>query len=166
MPLNIKIKTSNESAFSIDLQESDSVATLKQKIREYYASSGQQVESSDQRLIFAGKVLKDDDSIEVYKLKDGNTVHLVRGNKPKAASPASTAPPVEAPVATQQLPPLNQFTGGPMGGMGMPGMGMPGMGGYPGTAGGMPNMQEMLNNPAMMQVHVVLHIQDDDPNDV
>lgn len=39
----------------------------------------------DQRLIFKGKVLKDEQTLVEYKIEDGLTVHLVKGAKPPAA---------------------------------------------------------------------------------
>ncbi|KAJ3373023.1 hypothetical protein HDU91_001176 [Kappamyces sp. JEL0680] len=155
--MELKIKTSNEATFSITATESSTVLDLKTKITAHYNGD---TAPQDQRLIFAGKVLKDEDTLETYKLKDGNTIHLVRGNKPKQAAPASSAAPAPAaapasspaPAAQQPvpnmfgtpsgMPPLNAFTGGP--GFGFP-QGMPGMG--QGAAPGMGDMGSMMNNP-------------------
>lgn len=99
-------------------------------------------------MIFAGKVLKDEETVEFYKLNDGNTIHLVRGGVKKAAPPSSTSPATSAttPAATTPaapvpnmfgantasgLPPLSSFTGGP---------------------GAMPQMPDMMNNPMFAQM--------------
>jgi ubiquilin len=92
--------------------------------------------------------LKDEDALSVYKLKDGNTVHLVRGRKqettPVASQPSTPTQPDT--TRSQQLPPLGSFGAGPGGfpGMQMPtGMQMPaGMPGMPGM-GGMGGMGQM-----------------------
>lgn len=66
----LKIKTANESAFNITIDPSSTVLQLKQKI----ASEGPgNVPVEQQRLIFAGKVLKDEEKLEVYKVQEGNT---------------------------------------------------------------------------------------------
>ncbi|KAF3924233.1 Ubiquilin [Orbilia brochopaga] len=59
-----------------------SIAELKQKLAE---PSSIPVER--QRLIYSGRVLKDDQTVDSYKIQTGHTVHLVKG----AASTASAA---------------------------------------------------------------------------
>jgi len=39
------------------------------------------------RLIFKGKILKDEMTLDEYKIADGLTVHLVKGSKPGAPKP-------------------------------------------------------------------------------
>ncbi len=116
-------------------------------------------------LTHLGRILKDEQTLESYKIEDGVTIHLV---KSKGATAEGTSAPTTAPTAT----PANPLAGGAgmggmggfpgMPGMGMPGMGMPGMGGmggfpgFPGMAtgggpsgmGGMGGMGGM--NPAML----------------
>lgn len=79
--------------------------------------------------------MKDEDSLESYKLVDGNTVHLVRGRKanPVATTPVASTPVTSATSASAvspQLPPLASLGAGP------------GMGGFPGMAG-MPGLGQM-----------------------
>ena len=50
------------------------------------------------RLIYSGRVLKDDDTLESYKIASNHTVHMVRGNAPAAAS-ASSATAAATPAA-------------------------------------------------------------------
>lgn len=40
------------------------------------------------RLIFKGKILKDEMTLDEYKIADGLTVHLVKGKVPGAATNA------------------------------------------------------------------------------
>lgn len=45
------------------------------------------------RLIFKGKILKDDITLKDYNITDGLTIHLVKGGGAKTApKPAPTAP--------------------------------------------------------------------------
>lgn len=44
--------------------------------------------AEDMRLIFKGKILKDDLTLDEYKITDGLTVHLVKG---KSSAPTSNA---------------------------------------------------------------------------
>lgn len=111
-----------------------------------------------QRLIFKGRILKDEQTLESYKIETGLTVHLVKA-KATDGSAGSTQPTTTSaqPAPTTGAQPnagANPF--GAMGGMpgmgmgGMPGMGgmggmpgMGGMGGMPGMGGGMPDMAQM-----------------------
>ena len=129
--MKIKIKTSNEAAFELDIDQTSDVSLLKQQIQSHFNDE----DTATYRLIYAGKVLKDEQSIEETKLKEGNTVHLVRGQK--AAAPSSTAT-VSTPAqntatlaAIPQQPAFNMFGNNNAFGMGPTGMGagMPGMGG-------------------------------------
>lgn len=68
----LKIKCSNETAFTIEAIETDKVSQLKSKISSHFSSTTPTPEDA-QRLIFAGKVLKDDETLITYNLQDGNT---------------------------------------------------------------------------------------------
>ena len=88
-----------------------------------------------------GRILKDEQTLESYKIEDGVTVHLVK-SKGATAEGSSTAPTTSATSAPTTAPQANPFGGMP--GMGFPGMGgMGGMGGFPGMGmgGGFPGMQ-------------------------
>ena len=117
-----------------------------------------------------GRILKDEQTLQSYKIEDGVTIHLVKSK----ASTTETGPTSATTSGTVTTPNANPMAGGMpgMGGFpGMPGMGMPGMGGmggFPGMPGmGMPGMasgggpsgmggmggmnpqmmNEMMNNP-------------------
>ncbi len=126
------------------------------------------IPAAEMRLIFKGKILKDEMTLEDYKITDGLTIHLVKGGaKGPAAStapPTGTAPTTAASTAPAdtgaQAQPPNPFAGGMPAGMppGMAGM-FGGMGGGAGGAGGMPGMPGMggmggaggMPNPQMMK---------------
>jgi hypothetical protein len=68
--MELKVKTGNEATFSIEIEETQTVLELKQAISTHYSGETTPV---DQRLIFTGKVLKDELLLSEYKLKEGNT---------------------------------------------------------------------------------------------
>ncbi len=82
-------------------------------------------------MIFKGKILRDENTLEECKIEDATTVHLVKGKGKTASEPTATQP-AAANTGAQQ-PNLGAMGG--LGGMG----GMGGMGGL-GGMGGMPNM--------------------------
>lgn len=64
------------------------VEELKTKISE---QSEDDLPVSSQRLIYSGRVLKDNETIEFYKIKDGHTVHLVKSVNKSGAAAATPA---------------------------------------------------------------------------
>lgn len=72
--ITITIK-STSSKFTLSVPISLTILDLKTKISTpEYAD----VPPSTQRLIYSGRVLKDGDTLETYKVKDNNTIHLVK----------------------------------------------------------------------------------------
>jgi len=45
----------------------------------------------EMRLIFKGKILKDENTLAEYKIEDGVTVHLVKGKSATGASSTTTS---------------------------------------------------------------------------
>lgn len=88
-------------------------------------ASKSDVEASRQRLIYSGKVLKDDEPLTTYKLANSHTVHMVKG-APRNGDPASTAstgastfglPAQQQGAAAQRLPTMaagQQVVGNPL----------------------------------------------------
>ncbi|CAM9385697.1 unnamed protein product, partial [Heterosigma akashiwo] len=95
---------------------SKTVLELKEQIAEQAT-----VPAPQQRLIYKGRVLKDDQTLESYSVAEAQTIHLVKGSAAgpsSAAAPAnsiSQAAPAPAPSATGTSPPAgipNLFGGG------------------------------------------------------
>ncbi|KAJ3217162.1 hypothetical protein HDU67_008382 [Dinochytrium kinnereticum] len=173
--ISVSIKCSNEAKFSVTVDSSASVLQLKEAIAAELAKTSSPSEPSTQRLIFAGRVLKDEEPISTYKVIDGSTVHLVRAKAPAPATstatpapavspttPTTTVPNVPTPTPTTPSAPANPFAallGAGAGGMGGAGAaGFPGFGaGSPGAgfgAGGLNNldpnlMNSLMSNPAV-----------------
>lgn len=94
--------------FEISTSVNATVEELKQQISTQ--NDGTPVEN--QRLIYSGRVLKDGESLDFYKIKDGHTVHLVKsGNKPAATTSAAVASTTAEPSSAS--PALGAPTGAP-----------------------------------------------------
>jgi len=145
----------------ITIPTDKSVLELKQAI-----ATKSDVAADRQRLIYSGRVLKDDDILSVYKIQSSHTIHMVKGVSKSSAAPSSSG----SPSTPQQLPtmqtgqnvhdPLTQLNShlgfgamaglNPFGDMGLnpndPNM-MQGMLNSPQF---MQQMSTMLSNPAVM----------------
>jgi ubiquilin len=161
--ITIHVRTSKGDRFTIATTASHTVAALKAQIEEASSTKAEQ-----QRLIFSGRVLKDADVLSAVGVKDGVTVHLVKGAAPSPASSAPAQPPaatpLAAPSATSAPPaaPINPFAaafggGGGAGAFGAGAFGGAGAGAgaqFPGLPPGM-DMQQvfaLMQNPAMQQM--------------
>ena len=72
--LSFKVKTGKDGLYIITIAETATVLDLKTKLSgDEYAK----VPAGRQRLIYSGRVLKDGDVLKDYKIKDGNTLHMV-----------------------------------------------------------------------------------------
>ncbi|XP_063899934.1 uncharacterized protein LOC135119450 [Zophobas morio] len=73
----LTIKYSKGEKVVVKVFENTRVLELKQKIEEL-----NKVPVREQRLIYSGRLLKDDAHIKDYELKEGSVVHLVRNTEP------------------------------------------------------------------------------------
>lgn len=71
--LEVTIKGPSDLKFAVSVPPSATVLELKGII----AAADSTVAVEHQRLIYSGRVLKDEDPVSKYSLKSGNTVHLV-----------------------------------------------------------------------------------------
>ncbi|KAF9585071.1 hypothetical protein BGW38_004004, partial [Lunasporangiospora selenospora] len=85
-PITINVKGSNDHKYSISIKVSETVEDLKNKIAEQ-----SETPAARMRLIYSGRVLKDADTLETYKIAEGHTVHMVRSAAPAAAAPAAAS---------------------------------------------------------------------------
>ncbi|KAJ3120017.1 hypothetical protein HK098_004930 [Nowakowskiella sp. JEL0407] len=98
MEITLSIKCSNETKLQTAISPSATVRALKEQIALQLEATAIATPAEQQRLIFSGRVLKDDETLAAYKIASGNTIHLVRG-APKPAS-ASTARELPTPTST------------------------------------------------------------------
>ncbi|KAJ9151798.1 Deubiquitination-protection protein dph1 [Pleurostoma richardsiae] len=154
--VTFKVKTSGDGNHTITMSESATVLDLKTKL------SGDDYENipvERQRLIYSGRVMKNDDTLATYKIKQGNTIHMV-----KSAASNPTPAPTAASAPTPQAVPTNMAAGTSANNLlaGLTGARFAGHANLPsrdlfGADGGMgapPNeeqMAEMLSNPAIAQ---------------
>lgn len=108
--MKVTFKDLKQQKFTLDVEPTDLVSAVKQRISEEKGW-----DPKAQKLIYSGKILKDDDTVESYKIEEkGFVVCMV--NKPKPA-PAAAAPaassstpsvpqtPASARTATPAAPP-------------------------------------------------------------
>ncbi|GIX62454.1 ubiquitin domain-containing protein DSK2, putative [Babesia caballi] len=102
MAITVTIKVSGGDTFTVEAEPSMTVLELKEKCVEPAGATADR-----QRLIFKGRIVKDEETLEALKVEDGNTIHLVRSGV-KPATPSSTA------TGSQSEPSLNTATTGSM----------------------------------------------------
>lgn len=114
--ITFNIKSSNDVKYVMTVPQSMIVADLKAKLS---TSDYADIPVERQRLIYSGRVLKDPDTLATYKIKDGNTVHMVKGaasgqhSNPanqQSGVPAATGVPQNLATGTGNDP-LTQLTG-------------------------------------------------------
>ncbi|XP_028458119.1 UV excision repair protein RAD23 homolog B [Perca flavescens] len=100
--MQITLKTLQQQTFKIDIDEEETVKTLKERIEEEKGKEHFSV--AGLKLIYAGKVLSDDTALKEYKIDEKNFV-VVMVTKAKTASaapqpsPATSASSAAAPAA-------------------------------------------------------------------
>ena len=161
--ISVNIKCSNNDKATITVELTSTVLDMKQLI-----SDSLNVPASQQRLIYKGRVMKDELTVEFYQIQDGHTVHMVKGAAPVASTPAAAAPAASttsaptsapAPFATNPNPAGGRpFGASPYGAspFGASPFGASPFGGMnPTGANGMPDInrmqEQLMRNPEMMQ---------------
>eukprot|EP00039_Didymoeca_costata_P018669 m.334483 g.334483 ORF g.334483 m.334483 type:complete len:79 (+) comp17360_c0_seq1:143-379(+) len=70
--MQIKVKTLTGKVIAIDIEPTDTVKRIKERVEEK-----QGIPPEQQRLIFQGKQMGDDKTAESFKIVGGSTLHLV-----------------------------------------------------------------------------------------
>jgi len=159
--ITFTVKSSSDQKHVITISLATTVGDLKQKLATAeYAN----IPAERQRLIYSGRVLKDPDTLSSCKIKEGNTVHLVKGaesnqrqnpvNQGGAAVPAGAGGniPQTFQTGTAAGDPLSQLTGARYAGFhGLPGADMFGADGGMGAPPNPDQMLRMLDDPNFAQ---------------
>lgn len=158
--ITFNVKAANDKKHVLTLPAATTVADLKTKLS---SSEYADIPPERQRLIYSGRVLKDHDTLASTKIKDGHTIHLVKGAASNARqNPAATgtstggSTPAAAQVPTNIAAgtgnnPLAGLTGARYAGFhGLPGMDTFGPDG--GMGGTDPNqLLQMMEDPNFLQ---------------
>ncbi|KFA60358.1 hypothetical protein S40285_08305 [Stachybotrys chlorohalonatus IBT 40285] len=154
--VTFKVKTSSDVTHTITMSESASVLDLKTKLA---GEDFENIPVDRQRLIYSGRVMKNDDNLAVYKIKANNTIHMVKSAASNPRQPASTSS-----SSTPQAVPTNMASGtanNPLAGLtgaryaghqiNLPGMDMFGPDGGMGPPMDEERMQRMMSDPNVQQ---------------
>eukprot|EP00252_Welwitschia_mirabilis_P021556 TRINITY_DN555_c0_g1_i10.p1 TRINITY_DN555_c0_g1~~TRINITY_DN555_c0_g1_i10.p1 ORF type:complete len:540 (+),score=124.91 TRINITY_DN555_c0_g1_i10:271-1890(+) len=162
--VTLQIRCTSGSKFAVKADLESTVGAFKAILVEKC-----DIPAEQQRLIYKGRILKDDNTLRSYGLLNDHTIHLVRGSPPLGSANVSTqgndaSPNKVQSQPTQGLPSNNNAFGGAGvgnllfpggGGNGTPGSGLGGNG-LPGLFGtGLPELQQvqqqLSQNPNIMR---------------
>ncbi|CAI9767815.1 unnamed protein product [Fraxinus pennsylvanica] len=153
----VNIRCSNGSKFSVHVNLDSTVESFKSILAQNCEIPPQQ-----QRLIYKGRILKDDQTLQSYGLEADHTVHLVRGFATNASANSTGATDAGSPHSNPTVTAdAGSNEGGAFGGSGFgaslfPGLDLNGLGSGGGLFGaGLPDMEhvqaQLTQNPSMMR---------------
>lgn len=154
--VTFKVKTSSDRNHTITMAESATVLELKTKL------AGEDLENvpiERQRLIYSGRVMKNDDTLGSYKIKANNTIHMVKSaasnptQQTSTTGPTPRAVPENISAGTNPNDPLAGLTGARYAGhqINLPGMDMFGPDGGMGPPMDEERIQRMMSDPNVQQ---------------
>lgn len=140
--ISLVVKTAKEKKV-VKVSESASVKELKEQVAKEFDAPLEQL-----CLIFAGKILKDNEAISTHNIKDGLTVHLVIRSPASARGDGGRRPEESSPGSQPSGVPPNPFGAG-LGGL-------PGLSGLNLGSGSFVEMQqrmqrELVSNPDLLR---------------
>lgn len=156
--VTFKVKTSSDTSHSITMPEAATVLELKTKLA---TEEFENVPVERQRLIYSGRVMKNDDALSTYKIKHNNTIHMVKSaasnqtqsaSTPSATSNAAPAVPTNMASGTANNP-LAGLTGARYAGhpINLPGLDMFGPDGGMGPPMDEERVQRLMSDPNVQQ---------------
>ncbi|QUC19969.1 uncharacterized protein UV8b_04210 [Ustilaginoidea virens] len=153
--VTFKVKTSSDRNHTLTMAESATVLELKTKL------AGEEFENipiERQRLIYSGRVMKNDDTLGTYRIKNNNTIHMVKSAasnpaQTSASGPTPRAVPESISAGTNPSDPLAGLTGARYAGhqINLPGMDMFGPDGGMGPPMDEERIQRMMSDPNVQQ---------------
>ncbi|WZH40472.1 Ubiquitin dsk2 [Fusarium acuminatum] len=155
--ITFKVKTSSESTHSVTMNDTSTVLDLKTKLA---GEDFENIPVDRQRLIYSGRVMKNDDALSTYKIKHNNTIHMVKSaasnqqpnQTPAASTSRSTPAPANMASGTANQP-FAGLTGARYAGFGngLPGPDMFGPDGGMGAPMDETRMQRLMADPNVQQ---------------
>ena len=144
--MKLNIQGSSEKKFPVECQGNDLVTDLKLLI-----SKEMECGKENLRLIYAGRILKDEETLESYKIQDGHTIHVVKTGiqKPSASMPQKPTETSKISTSPSSSPQLTNLQQPPQ----LPNFAPAGMfsdGGFEPSADEMAQMAQMMQNPEAM----------------
>jgi len=103
--LQLNVKGPSELKLQITIDADKTVKDLKEAI-----AKSSDVEAERQRLIYSGRVLKDEDKLSVYKIQSGNTLHMVKGVAKSSNAQSSGSTPQRLPTMQAGQDPSDPLT--------------------------------------------------------
>ncbi|KAL6891279.1 XPC-binding domain-containing protein [Trichoderma longibrachiatum] len=92
--MKVTFRDLKQQKFVLEVEPTDKISAVKEKI-----SAEKGWDPKSQKLIYSGKILKDDDTVQSYNIEEkGFVVCMVNKPKPAAAAPAAAAPPPATPA--------------------------------------------------------------------
>ncbi|KAI5467450.1 hypothetical protein BGZ63DRAFT_430891 [Mariannaea sp. PMI_226] len=156
--ITFKVKTSSDGAHTITMSEAASVLDLKTKLA---TAEFENIPVEQQRLIYSGRVMKNDDALSAYKIKHNNTIHMVKSaasNNQQPSRPASSTRSAPQAVPTNMASgtannPLAGLTGARYAGhqINLPGLDMFGPDGGMGPPMDEERIQRLMSDPNVQQ---------------
>ncbi|XWS45637.1 hypothetical protein CRYUN_Cryun15aG0153600 [Craigia yunnanensis] len=156
--VTINIRCSNGSKFSVQINLDSTVDSFKAVL-----ARNCDIPADQHRLIYKGRILKDDQTLKSYGLEADHTVHLVRGFAPPTTNAAGSISSGASNTAQTNTRAVGSDEAGALGaggaGLGaplLPGLGLGGLGGSAGLFGaGVPDFeqvqQQLTRNPNVMR---------------
>ncbi|KAA3463303.1 ubiquitin domain-containing protein DSK2a-like [Gossypium australe] len=154
--VTVNIRCSNGTKFTVRANLESTVGSFKALL-----AQNCDVPADQQRLIYKGRILKDDQTLQSYGLQADHTIHMVRGFAPSSSTPPPSA---TTNVATDNTTPgvtrgIGSNDGAGLGASLFPGLNPLGGGGGSGGFGlfgsGLPEFeqvqQQLTQNPNMMR---------------
>ena len=106
-PITFNVKAS-EAKYVLTIPLTTTVSALKEKLS---SEDYSKIPAARQRLIYSGRVLKDGDTLASYKVKEGNTVHLVKSAESNQSQNPSSSGGTGTDNATPAVPQMAAGTG-------------------------------------------------------
>ncbi|XP_061354996.1 ubiquitin domain-containing protein DSK2b-like isoform X2 [Gastrolobium bilobum] len=151
--VNINVRCSNGSKFSVQIALESTVGSFKDVV-----ARNCDIPADQQRLIYKGRILKDDQTLQSYGLDADHTVHLVRGFAPANTTGGTNTSGTN--TTTNNARGAGTNDDGGLGGLGFgaslfPGLGINGSGGNGLFGEGFPDLEQMqqpfISNPNLVR---------------